>query len=90
MTRADIIARITDRVQFVTGAAPADLALDKPRLGQRVGNAVICSHDIADIEIDLEDEFDLGIGALDEMGIDWSIDSIADAVLLAAPSKGSA
>lgn len=86
MTRADILARIADRIHFIVGAAPNTLAYDKPLMGQRVDSAVIDSLDIAELENALEDEFDLAIGALDRVPADWSIDSIADAVLAAQGS----
>lgn len=83
MTRSEIIARIADRIHFIVGAAPNVLASDKPLIGQRVDSAVIDSLDIAELENALEDEFDLPIGALDAVPVDWSIDNIADAVIAA-------
>lgn len=74
--RADVIARITDRVQFLTAAAPGAIAHDRPLVGQED----IDSLDLAEIEFHVEGEF--GIPQLD-LPADCTIDSIADAVIAA-------
>lgn len=81
--RADIVARITDRIQFLTGAAPDALAHDRPLIGQRISISVITIFEIAEIENSIEDEFAIGDGTLDDLPVDWSIDKIADAVIAA-------
>lgn len=88
MTRPDIIARILDRVQFVTGAAPDEIANDKPLAGQQIAAGTIDSLDLVEIEMAVEDAFDLDVGALD-LKPDASIDGIAD-VVVAAMMKGNA
>lgn len=73
--RPEIVARICDRLQFITGAAPDVIAHDKSLTEQ----AGITSLDLFDLELDVEDEFDVRI----EFPGDWTIDSIADAVIAA-------
>ena len=75
--RAEIVARILDRVQFVTGAAPQTIATDKPLLGQ----AQIDSLDVFELEFELEGEF--GLSAALDLKPDSTVDSIADAVIAA-------
>ncbi len=79
-TRSNIIARIGDRIQFITGTSSEAFAPDRPLIGQSRGQAHVDMLDIAEIENDIEDEFALSIGALDSMPVDWSIDSIADLI----------
>jgi acyl carrier protein len=80
VTRADVIARIVSRVQFVTGAAPGDLPLDKP-----LADMGVDSLDRAEIEMEIEDEFGLAMATLD-LKADCTIDSMAEAVMAAQPS----
>ncbi len=82
MTRPAIIARIVSRVQFVTGAAPGEIAHDRPLKGQEIGAGTIDSLDVVEIEIAVEEAFDIQMGAMD-LKPDASIDSIADAVIAA-------
>ena len=77
MTRPAIIARILDRVQFVTGEEPGAIATDKPLLGQ----AEIDSLDVCELEFELEGEF--GLSAALNLKPDSTVDSIADAVIAA-------
>lgn len=74
--RAEIVARICDRLQFIRGIDPAAIAHDRPLAAQGVD-----SLDRFDLELDVEDEF--GIAGVDWMPTDASIDSIADAVIAA-------
>ena len=83
MTRSEIIARIVSLVQFHTGAAPGEVAHDKPLAGQEIAAGAIDSLDLVEIEMSVEDSFDLRIGALKP---DSTVDSIADAVLAAQGS----
>jgi acyl carrier protein len=86
VTRPDIIARIVTRVAYVTGAAPGEVAHDKPLKGQQLAAGTIDSLDLTEIEIAVEEAFDLPMSALD-LQPDASVESIADAVIAA---KGSA
>lgn len=86
MTRTDVIARILDRVQIVTGAAPGEVATDKPLAGQQLAAGTVDSLDMMEIEMDVEDEFDIRAAALD-LRADCSVEDIADAVI-AATNKG--
>lgn len=80
--RAEIVARIVSLVQFHTGAAPGELGHDKPLAGQKLDAGTIDSLDLVEIEMAVEDSFDLMLGALD-LKPDSTVDSIADAVIAA-------
>jgi acyl carrier protein len=73
--RAAVVARIADKVQFVTGAEPSSLAHDKLLLGQ----AFIDSLDVQEIAFLIEEEFGVEL----DLDADFSIDIIADAVMAA-------
>jgi acyl carrier protein len=75
-TRAEIITRITDRVQFLSGADPATLAHDKPL----VGETNLDSLDLFEMEMMVEEEFGIGTMSLSPSS---TIDSIADTVIAA-------
>ena len=72
--RAAIIARILDRVQFVSGAEPAAIANDKPLLD------LVDSLDLQEIGFLVETDFGVDLIELDENS---TVDSIADAVIAA-------
>jgi acyl carrier protein len=73
--RADVVARIADKIQFLTGIDPASLVHDKPVIGQ----AGVDSLDLMEIGMAIEEEFALTL----ETTPDTTIDSIADAVMAA-------
>jgi acyl carrier protein len=71
--RAAIVDRILDRVQFLIGPAPNEIAHDRPLLGQ----ARIDSLDVVEISMAVEEEFGI---TLDNPNDSWSIESIAEMV----------
>ena len=75
--RAEIVARILDRVQFVGAVDPQTIATDKPLLE----DPRIDSLDVVELELDIEDDFDLPCGI--DIGLHSTVDSIADAVIAA-------
>jgi acyl carrier protein len=79
MDRAEVVTRIADRVQYVTGIDLADLAHDKPLMGQGYCDSL----DLAELAFRLEEDF-----AILEipMPADSTIEKIADAVMAAMES----
>lgn len=76
--RAAIVARIADRIQFLTGAAPDTIEFHKPLLGQ----AYIDSLDLVGIAFAVEEEF--GVSYDDFPSVEhWTVELIADAVIAA-------
>lgn len=84
-TRPQVVARIISCVRFLICAAPGSFAHDKPLVGQRVNGSTIDSLDLVEIEMEVDDAFNLD-GRLD-LQPDASIDSIADAVMAAGSSQ---
>lgn len=76
--RADIVARIADRIQFLTGAAPGSLAKDKALLGQ----AFIDSLDLVELAAAVEEEFGVSYDDFPSVAF-FSVETIADAVIAA-------
>lgn len=74
VARAEIVARILDHAQFVSGAAPEPIACDTPLID------LVDSLDLQEIGFRVETEFGIDLIELDE---NTTVDSIADAVIAA-------
>lgn len=78
-TRAAIVDRITDRIQFLMNYPPDLIVLDKPLLGQGFGHMEIDNVDLIEIAMAIEDEFD--VERPFDIPLDSTVDTIADLVM---------